>query len=78
MDYFEPFIDLRRPESDPQMFVIALALRHIRRLMQHGGSDRGRPDDESAIHPHHLEAFLARAVATTWHDQHAAQEWCRL
>jgi hypothetical protein len=78
MDYLQQFIDLRRPDSDPELFAIALALRHIRVLIQHGGSDMRRPDDDSALHPSHLEAFLARAVERTWKDQRVAQEWRRM
>jgi len=78
MDYLQQCIDLRRPDSEPELFAIALALRHIRVLIQHGGSDMRRPDDDSALHPHHLEAFLARAVERTWKDQCMAQEWRRL
>ena len=73
MDYFEPFIDLRRPECDAELFAIALALRSIRMLFQHGGSDRGRPDDDSALHPHNPEAFLARALETAWKDRHVGR-----
>ena len=79
MDYLQQFIDLRRAESDPELFAIALALRYIRMLIQHGGSDMRRPDDDSALHPHHLvEAFLARAIERAWKNQHMAQEWRRL
>ena len=78
MDYLQQFIDLRRPDSDPELFAIALALRYIRTLIQHGGSDMRRPGDDSALHPRHLEAFLARAVERTWKDQRMTQEWRRL
>lgn len=73
MDYLEPFIDLRRPECDAELFAIALAFRSIRMLIQPGGSDRGRPDAPSALHPHHPEAFLARTLETGWKDRHVAQ-----
>jgi hypothetical protein len=78
MDYLQQLIDLRRLDNDPELFAIALALRHVRVLIQHGGSDRRRPDDDSALHPHHLEAFLARAMETPWKDRRIAQEWRRL
>ena len=78
MDDLQQLIDLRRLDSDPELFAIALALRHMRVLIQHGGSDMRRPDDDSALHPHHLEAFLARAVGTLWKDRRMAQEWRRL
>lgn len=78
MDYLQQFIDLRRPDSDPELFAIALAFHRIQVLIQHGGSDMRRPDDDSALHPHHLEAFLARAVERTWKDQRVAQEWRRI
>ena len=75
MESFQRFSDLRRPDNDPELFAIALAIRHIRRLIVHGGSDIGRPDDDSALDPHHLEAFLTRAVERTWKDRCFAQEW---
>lgn len=79
MDYLEQCTDPRRPDSDPELIAIALALRHIRALIQHGGrSDMRRPDDNSALHPHHLEAFLARVVERTWKDKRMVQEWHRL
>lgn len=60
------------------MFTIALAVRYIRGLINHGGSDMRRPDLESAWHPEHLESFLARAVEIPWKDAPLAQEWRRL
>jgi len=78
MDYLQQFVDLRRPDSDPELFAIGLALRYVRTLIQNGGSDMRRPDDDSALHPHHLEAFLARAMETPWKDRRIAQEWRRL
>jgi len=65
MDHLQQCTDLRRPESDPTLFAIALALRYIRAPIQHGENDMRRPDADSALHPHHLEAFLARAVERT-------------
>jgi hypothetical protein len=78
MDYLRQLIDLRRLDNDPELFAIALALRHMRVLIQHGGSDMRRPDDDAALHPYHLEAFLACAVETQWKDRSMAQEWRRL
>src|SRR6266851_3473721 len=78
MDYLQQLIDLRRLDNDPELFAIALALRHVRTLIQHGGSDMRRSDDNSALQPHHLEVFLARAVDRTWKDKRMAQEWRRL
>jgi hypothetical protein len=66
MDYIQQLIDLRRQDIKPEMFAIALAVRYVRGLINHGGSDMGRPDFESALHPEHLESFLARAVEITW------------
>lgn len=78
MDYLEQCADLRPPGSDRELFAIALALHHIRALIQHGGSDMRRPDDDSALHPHHLQAFLARAVERMWKDKRMTQKWHRL
>jgi hypothetical protein len=68
MEYLQPCIDLRRQDIEPEMFAIALAVRYIRGLINHGGSDMRRPDLESALHPEHLESFPARAVEITWKD----------
>lgn len=78
MDYLQQYIDLRRSESNLELFAIALALSHIRALIQHGGSDRRRPDDDSALLPHHLEAFLTCAVENPWKDKRVVQEWRRM
>jgi hypothetical protein len=78
MEYFQQFIDLRRQDIDPEMFAIALAICHIRRLIEHGGSDMGRPDLELAFHPEHLKSFLARAVEIQWKDAHLIREWRKL
>jgi hypothetical protein len=43
-----------------------------------GGSDRRRPDNDSALHPHRLELFPALADEMPWKDRRMAQEWCRL
>ena len=78
MDYLQQSIDLRRQDIEPEIFTIALAVRYIRELINHGGSDMRRPDLESALHPEHLESFLARAVEITWKDACLAQEWRKL
>ncbi len=78
MDYLQQFVDLHRQDIEPEMFATALALRSIRGLIYHGGSDVSQPDLESALHPEHLESFLARAVEITWKDAYLAQEWRKL
>ena len=78
MDYLQQCIDLRRQDIEPEVFTIALAVRYIRELIHSGGSDMRRPDLESALHPEHLESFLARAVEITWKDACLAQEWRKL
>lgn len=78
MDYLQQFIDLHRQDIEPEMFAIALALRSIRGLINHGGSDMRRPDLESVLHPEHLESFLARAVEIPWKDARLSQEWRKL
>ena len=78
MESFQRFIDLRCPDTDPELFAIALAIRHIRWLIDYGGSDIGRPDDNLALIPHHLEAFINRAVEITWKNRYFAQEWHRM
>ena len=78
MDYLQQFLDLRRQDIEPEMFAIALAVRYIRELINHGGSDMRCPDLESVLHPEHLESFLARAVEITWKDARLSQEWRKL
>ena len=78
MDYLHQFVDLHRQDIEPEMFALALALRSIRGLIYHGGSDVSRPDLESALLPEHLESFLARAVEIAWKDARLAQEWRKL
>ena len=78
MDYLQQSIDLRRQDIEPEIFTIALAVRYIRELINHGGSDMRRPDLESALPPEHLESFLARAVEIPWKDARLTQEWRKL
>jgi len=78
VDYLQQSIDLRRQDIEPEIFTIALAVRYIRELINHGGSDMRRPDLESALPPEHLESFLARAVEIPWKDARLAQEWRKL
>jgi hypothetical protein len=78
VDYLQQYIDLRRQDIEPEIFTIALAVRYIRELINHGGSDMRRPDPESALLLEHLESFLARAVEVPWKDARLAQEWRKL
>src|SRR5712692_3866914 len=39
------------------------------------GSDFGRPEYENALHPRHLERFLARASELTWKSKRIDDEW---
>ena len=78
MDYLQQCIDLRRQDIEPELFTVALAVRYICELINHGGSDMRRPDLASALHPENLEQFLARAIEITWKDAHLAQEWPEL
>ena len=78
MDYLQQCLDLRRQDIEPERFALALAVRYIRGLISHGGSDMGRPDLDSALHPEHLESFFARAAEVAWKDSRLAQEWRKL
>ena len=78
MESLQQGLDLRRQDIEPEIFTIALAVCCIRELINLGGSDMRRPDLESALHPEHLESFLARAVEMTWKDARLAQEWRKL
>ena len=77
-DHLEQALDLRRADLDPEIFAAALVVRHIRMLITHGGSDSGRPDDDDALHPHHLEPFLARAVEMAQRSKRFEFDWRRL
>jgi hypothetical protein len=78
VNYLQQCIDLRRQDIEPEIFSIALAVRYIRELINHGGSDMRRPDIASALHPDNLEQFLARAIEISWKDARLAQEWPEL
>ena len=77
-DHVEDALDLRKADLDPEFFADAIAVRHIRILIAHGGSDSGRPDDETALHPQHLEAFLSRAVSEAQKSKKFEHDWRRL
>ena len=77
-DDLEDCLDLRRADLDPDLFAAALAVQHIRRLIAAGGGRVERPDEQEALSPHHLEAFLARAVETSKRTKRFEQEWRRL
>jgi hypothetical protein len=73
------YFDLRRADFDPELFAAAVALHYIRRLIVAGGGSVERPDEEEEVlSPHHLEAFLARAVVTAHRTKRFEQEWRRL
>jgi hypothetical protein len=71
-------LDLRRADLDPELFAAAVAVQYIRRMIAAGGGRIERPDEEEALSPHHLEAFLAHAVETAHKTRHFEQEWRRL
>jgi hypothetical protein len=78
VDYLQQYFDLSRRDIEPEIFTIALAVRYIRELINHGGSDMRRPVLESALPPGRLESFLACAVEIPWKDARLAQEWRKL
>jgi hypothetical protein len=78
LDYLQQCIDLRRQDVVPEVFTIALGICYIRELINHGGSVKRRPELASALHPEHLEQFLARAIEITWKNEHLAHEWRKL
>jgi hypothetical protein len=78
VNYLQQCLDLRQQNIEPERFVTALAIRYIRRLINHSGSDMRLPDLESALHPEHLESFLTRTAEIPWKDARLAQEWRKL
>ena len=77
-DVREDCLDLRRADLDPEQFAAAVAVHSIRRLIAAGGGRVERPDEQEALSPHHLEAFLARAVETSKRTKRFEQEWRKL
>jgi hypothetical protein len=77
-DDLQRCLDLRRADSDPGLFAAAVAVHSIRSLIAAGGGSVGRLDEEEALAPHHLEAFLARAVESAHKAGRFEQEWRRL
>lgn len=77
-DNLEDYLDLRRTDTDPEWFAAALAVKHIRRLIAAGGNYAGHPNEEEALSPQHVEAFLARAVEAAHKTRRFEQEWRRL
>jgi hypothetical protein len=72
------YLDLRRADLDPELFAAALAVHSMRRLIAAGGGSVERPDEEEALSPHHLAAFLACALETATRTRRFEQEWRRL
>jgi len=70
-------LDLRQEDLDPEMFAAAVAVQYMRRLIATGGNGPYRLDEE-ALSPHHLEAFLVRAVEAAHMSRRFEQEWCQL
>jgi shikimate kinase len=75
---FEEHLDLCQTDLDPELFAAATAVQYIRKLIAAGGGGVERPDDEEALSPHHLDAFLARAVENAHKTGRFEQEWRRL
>jgi hypothetical protein len=71
----EHYTDLKQNDLDPELFAAALAVQQIRKLMVHGGSEFGRPEDEEALQPQHLEAFLRHAVEYARQTKQFEQAW---
>jgi len=69
---------LRRADLDPEHFAAAVAVQYMRWLVAAGGGRVERPNEEEALSPHLLEAFLARAVETAHKTRRFEQEWRRL
>jgi hypothetical protein len=75
MDSVEHYTDLRQNDLDPDLFAAALAVQQIRKIIVHGGSEFGRPEDEDALQPQHLEVFLGRAAEHAGQTKRFEQEW---
>ena len=77
-DDLQDCLDLCRADLDPDLFAATVAVHSIHRLIAAGGGRVERPDEQETLSPHHLEAFLARAVETSKRTKHFEQEWRRL
>ena|SRR5690242_19661924 len=71
----QQYLDLRIDHLDPELFGAALAVQHIYTVIANGGSEVNRPDWDSALHPHHLQAFLKNAVESAQKTRHFEREW---
>jgi hypothetical protein len=76
--HFQKYVDLHQADIDPEMFAAALAIQYVSTLLANGGSVLGRLNLDSALHPHHIEVFLARVVMTAQKNQRFEREWCKL
>lgn len=74
-DDLQQYLGLSRDNVDLELFGAALAARHIYTLIANGGSEFGRPDWDSALHPHHLQAFLRNAVESAQKTRRFEREW---
>ena len=72
------YLDLCRADLDPEQFAAALAVHYIHRLIAAGGVSFERLDEKEVLPPHHLLAFLARAVEAAHMTRRFEQEWRQL
>jgi hypothetical protein len=74
-DDLQSYLDLRRDDLDPELFGAALAVQHIYKLIANGGSEFGRVDWDSALHPSHLQTFLKNAVESARQTRRFERQW---
>ena len=68
-------LDLRRADLDPERMACALAVQHIRRLIATGGTGAHLLDEDEALTPLHLDAFLVRPGETSHVTRRFEEDW---
>jgi hypothetical protein len=76
-DDLQHCLDLRWADLDPELFAAA-AVHYMGRLIATGGGSVEQPDEEEALYPYYLKAFLAHAVETAHKTRRFEQEWGRV
>jgi hypothetical protein len=68
-------LDLRRGDSDPEVYAAASSVRHVGTLIANGGSVYGQFDLVDALHPSEIEALLTCKVEIAKKTTRFLSEW---
>ena len=72
---FQQYLDLQQPNIDVELFEAALSLQYVQGLIMYGGSTCNRPEDDDALSPEMLLAFIRRAVIRSQQTHHFEKGW---